>query len=186
MGGDDQHAAIDTFGLEDRTFPPPEGFGGLIADRSLFDEAAADHEGFWARQARELLTWQREELEHIAPSSPIDDLALGLQQLADWDGSPADFTPLFAGLTLAWAFGDEAARVALYQESLFRPSPELDAPVALETYPLDAPCLRRLVEQRFSVASTTEHDRGGVLPALESSARLVRSLRRVCAASAKA
>ena len=60
MGGDDQHAAIDTFGLEDRTFPPPEGFGGLIADRSLFDEAAADHEGFWARQARELLTWQRD------------------------------------------------------------------------------------------------------------------------------
>jgi acetyl-CoA synthetase len=62
MGGDEQHAAIDTFGLEDRTFPPPPDFAAsaLVRDRGLFDEAEADHEAFWARQARELLTWQRD------------------------------------------------------------------------------------------------------------------------------
>jgi acetyl-CoA synthetase len=63
MGGDDQNqAAIDTFGLEDRTFPPPAAFAAqaLLADRTMFEEAAADHEAFWARQARELLTWQRD------------------------------------------------------------------------------------------------------------------------------
>src|SRR5205085_8228504 len=32
----------------------------VVRDRSLYDEAEADHEGFWARQARELLTWRRD------------------------------------------------------------------------------------------------------------------------------
>jgi acetyl-CoA synthetase len=62
MGGDQNHAAIDVFGLEDRTFPPPPELvaGANLADRSFHDEADADHEAFWARQARELLTWQRD------------------------------------------------------------------------------------------------------------------------------
>ncbi len=44
---------------EDRRFPPPPDFvaDALVTDRSLYDEADADFEAFWARQARELLTW---------------------------------------------------------------------------------------------------------------------------------
>jgi acetyl-CoA synthetase len=63
MGGNEQNqAAIEVFGLEDRTFPPPPEFaaGALAADRSLHDAADADWQGFWAGQARELLTWQRD------------------------------------------------------------------------------------------------------------------------------
>jgi acetyl-CoA synthetase len=50
---------IEDYYVEDRTFPPPPGFvaDALITDRSLYEEADADPEGFWARQARELLTW---------------------------------------------------------------------------------------------------------------------------------
>lgn len=45
--------------VEDRSFPPPADFAAtaLVADRSLYDEAAADRQAFWARQARELVTW---------------------------------------------------------------------------------------------------------------------------------
>ncbi len=52
-------AGIESFYLEDRTFPPPEGFRerALVRDRSMYDEADADWEGFWARQAADLLYW---------------------------------------------------------------------------------------------------------------------------------
>ena len=51
--------AIEAYYSEDRTFPPPDGFAAdaLVSDRSLYDEAERDWEGFWARQARELVTW---------------------------------------------------------------------------------------------------------------------------------
>jgi len=50
---------IEDYYLEERTFPPPPAFRGaaLVADDSLYREAEADFEAFWARQARELLTW---------------------------------------------------------------------------------------------------------------------------------
>jgi len=46
--------------LEERKFPPPADFvaTALVSDRSLYDEADADYEAFWARQARELVTWR--------------------------------------------------------------------------------------------------------------------------------
>ncbi len=46
--------------LEERKFPPPADFAAnaLVSDRSLYDEADADYEAFWARQARELVTWR--------------------------------------------------------------------------------------------------------------------------------
>ena len=55
-----QHA-IDDLLLENRTFPPSESFkrDTLVAGTFLYDEAAEDDEGFWARQAAELITWQR-------------------------------------------------------------------------------------------------------------------------------
>jgi acetyl-CoA synthetase len=45
--------------IEERTFPPPDGFRdrALVADRALYDEADRDPEAFWARQARELVSW---------------------------------------------------------------------------------------------------------------------------------
>jgi len=50
---------IEDYYTEDRSFPPSEEFRAtaLVSDRSLFDEAAADREAFWARQARERLSW---------------------------------------------------------------------------------------------------------------------------------
>ena len=53
---------IEDYLREDRTFPPPAGFvaDALVADRSLYDEADADYEAFWARQARQLLTWSKD------------------------------------------------------------------------------------------------------------------------------
>jgi acetyl-CoA synthetase len=52
----DTHAAIDDFLLEERRFPPPDGFAAqaVVADTSLYERAGADPEGFWADQARSL------------------------------------------------------------------------------------------------------------------------------------
>ena len=53
---------IGVFEVEDRTFPPPEAFSAQAntSDRSLYEEAEADYEAFWARQARELVTWDKD------------------------------------------------------------------------------------------------------------------------------
>ena len=50
---------IEDYFLEERTFPPSSEFkaAALTSDDSLYREADADYEAFWARQARELLTW---------------------------------------------------------------------------------------------------------------------------------
>jgi len=50
------HAAIDDFLLEERRFPPPDGFArsAVVADRSLYERADTDLEGFWADQAASL------------------------------------------------------------------------------------------------------------------------------------
>src|SRR5436853_950260 len=50
---------IEAYLLEERTFPPPDSFvqQALVNDRKLFDEADADWQAFWAKQARELVTW---------------------------------------------------------------------------------------------------------------------------------
>jgi acetyl-CoA synthetase len=52
-------ATIHDLLAEERTFPPDPAFQqtALTADRSLYDEADADRLAFWARQARELVTW---------------------------------------------------------------------------------------------------------------------------------
>ena len=54
------HDTIDALLDEQRTFPPSEAFkhDALVADTSLYDEAARDYQGFWARQAAELVDWQ--------------------------------------------------------------------------------------------------------------------------------
>ncbi len=62
--------AIDALQWENRRFPPSEAFktDTLVAGTFMYDEADADFEGFWARQAAELLDW----------STPW-------QQVLDWD-----------------------------------------------------------------------------------------------------
>ncbi len=54
--------AIEVYSLEDRTFPPPVGVAcdALVTGNELHEEADADYEGFWARQALDLLTWRQE------------------------------------------------------------------------------------------------------------------------------
>ena len=51
--------AIDALQWENRRFPPSEAFkrDTLVAGTFLYDEAAADYQGFWAKQAAELLDW---------------------------------------------------------------------------------------------------------------------------------
>nr|MDQ3305434.1 AMP-binding protein [Actinomycetota bacterium] len=54
--------AIEVYSLEDRTFPPPVAAtcDALVTGNELHEEADADYEGFWARQAADLLTWRQE------------------------------------------------------------------------------------------------------------------------------
>jgi len=53
--------AIDDFYLEERLFPPPEGFTAqaVVRDRSLHEHAESDWEGFWASQASALEWFER-------------------------------------------------------------------------------------------------------------------------------
>jgi acetyl-CoA synthetase len=54
--------AIDDLLLENRTFPPPHDFkeASLAAGTFLYDEANADYQGFWAKQALAFLDWNEE------------------------------------------------------------------------------------------------------------------------------
>jgi acetyl-CoA synthetase len=56
------HDAIEAFASENRTFPPSEAFkaDALVTGTEMYDEAARDDEGFWARQASELVHWDTE------------------------------------------------------------------------------------------------------------------------------
>ena len=53
---------IEDYLSEDRAFPPSDEFKeqSLVAGTFLYDEADQDFEGFWARQAADLLDWDRE------------------------------------------------------------------------------------------------------------------------------
>ncbi len=57
----DAHA-IDALGWEHRTFPPAAEFkkNALVTDTTMYDDAAIDYQGFWARQSAELLTWSKD------------------------------------------------------------------------------------------------------------------------------
>jgi acetyl-CoA synthetase len=52
-------ATIEALLAEGRTFPPPPEFKktARIVDAEIYDEAERDFEGFWARQAADLLDW---------------------------------------------------------------------------------------------------------------------------------
>ncbi|CAN5406677.1 acetate--CoA ligase [soil metagenome] len=54
-----ENPAIEAYYREDRTFPPPPDFAAsaLVQGQELHEEAERDLEGFWARQAGDLLDW---------------------------------------------------------------------------------------------------------------------------------
>jgi len=58
--------------LEVERFEPSAEFreAATIADRSVYEEAAADPAGWWLRQARELVEWTREPSESLDDSDP--------------------------------------------------------------------------------------------------------------------
>jgi acetyl-CoA synthetase len=53
---------IESLLAEGRTFPPPEEFKkrARVVGTDVYDEADVDFEGFWARQAAELLDWSKD------------------------------------------------------------------------------------------------------------------------------
>jgi acetyl-CoA synthetase len=61
-GSAEHTETIDALLAENRTFPPPEDIkrDALVTGTFLYDEAASDDEGFWAKQAAELLDWDEE------------------------------------------------------------------------------------------------------------------------------
>ena len=58
----DDNDTIDALLDENRRFPPSDAFKrqALAVDTGLYDEAAADYQGFWARQAAALVDWNTE------------------------------------------------------------------------------------------------------------------------------
>jgi acetyl-CoA synthetase len=57
-----QGAAIEDYFVEHRTFAPPSDFAAeaLVTGAEIYQEAESDWQGFWARQAAELVTWYDE------------------------------------------------------------------------------------------------------------------------------
>jgi acetyl-CoA synthetase len=57
----ENHETIDALQWEKRTFTPSDSFkkNSLVVGTHLYDEANEDYEAFWARQAEELVTWQK-------------------------------------------------------------------------------------------------------------------------------
>jgi acetyl-CoA synthetase len=62
QGNGEHHDTIDALSAENRKFPPSEEFKAqaLVVDTHLYDLANQDDEGFWARQAADLVQWDTE------------------------------------------------------------------------------------------------------------------------------
>src|SRR3954451_22150884 len=58
--------------LEVERFDPPEDFArdANITDEKIFDEAESDPQGFWLRQATEILDWVTEATQSLDDSNP--------------------------------------------------------------------------------------------------------------------
>ncbi len=96
---------IEALFEENRTFPPPADFArrAIVSSPEIYAEAEADFEGFWARQA-ENLVWRRR-----------------WDQVLDWSGAP--FAKWFVGGRLNVTescldrhLGEHPGRVAYYWE----------------------------------------------------------------------
>jgi acetyl-CoA synthetase len=58
--------------LEVESFEPPAGFrqGALLSDPAIYEEAAADPQAWWMKQATELLDWAKEPTQALDESNP--------------------------------------------------------------------------------------------------------------------
>ena len=58
----EESETISDLGSEKRRFPPRAEFvtSANVSDRSLYEEGSQDYQAYWARHAKELLTWSRE------------------------------------------------------------------------------------------------------------------------------
>ncbi len=98
--------ALENLLHENRKFPPSEDFAAnAIATAALYQEAAADRLGFWAKQSRELLSWGQD-----------------FEQTLDWSEAP--FAKWFVGGKINAAYNaldrhveaGNGDRVAIYWE----------------------------------------------------------------------
>ena len=57
----ENHDAIDALQWEQRKFPPSDAFkkNSLVVGTHLYDEANSDYQSFWARQASDLVSWNK-------------------------------------------------------------------------------------------------------------------------------
>ncbi|MDR2998896.1 MAG: acetate--CoA ligase [Microbacterium sp.] len=119
---------IDHLLNESRQFPPsPEFVAQTIDDPALYERAAADREGFWGEQARELLHWHKPFTEVLDWTNPpfakwfgdgelnvayncLDrhvEAGIGDRVAIHWEGEPGDSRSItYAELT------DEVKRTA--------------------------------------------------------------------------
>lgn len=129
-----------------------------------------------------LLTRHQDELAWALPESPIEELAFALARLENPERALTDTAlrdALLVGLTLRWAFGGGGARNELYRRTRLAPAAVSERPVAVSSFPLDAPSLRRFAELRHRVVEWREHEQGGPMPALEQPELLLGALREV-------
>jgi pimeloyl-ACP methyl ester carboxylesterase len=125
------------------------------------------------------LTELADELRWALPRSPVEDVAFALARFEDAEVACADprlRDTLLTSLTLAWSLADQDQRRALYRHRLDA-APTSPAPLAVQSFPLDAPNLRRFAERDHRVAEWNEHTQGGGMPALEQPELLLASLR---------
>ncbi|WP_204984816.1 alpha/beta fold hydrolase, partial [Escherichia coli] len=117
------------------------------------------------------LTELHDELWLNLPESPLEQLAFALSRIDDVEhfspGSRAA-DALLTSFVLACIGGDENARAALYRENRLKAAPVSPVPLAVHTFPLDAPSLRRLALEQHRVVAWVEHETGGCMPALEA------------------
>jgi|GEM_PF-1777146 len=126
-----------------------------------------------------LATDVRNELFFGLPDTPIQELAFALGRLEHPEvaSMPSLRDALLAGLTLSWALGDATARQELYRQTRLASAGVSGRPLAVDSFPLDVPSLRRFAEKRHRVVKWTEHEHGGPMPALEQPELLLQLLR---------
>jgi hypothetical protein len=123
------------------------------------------------------LTELHEQLQHLLPETPVEELAFAVSRLDGADlRDPRLREDLLANLTLSYAFGDVTDRAALYREVCLRPAPATDVPLAVHALPLAAPSLRRFVERAHRVIAWRESESGGPSPAVEQPGVLLQVL----------
>ncbi|WP_336921421.1 acetate--CoA ligase [Aquipuribacter sp. SD81] len=63
--------ALENLSVESRRFPPPEDFAAqAVATAELYEEASNDRLAFWAKQARERLSWETDFTETLDWTNP--------------------------------------------------------------------------------------------------------------------